>query len=147
MTQCNMVCQGGVASLLRARCAVARPLRLNRGSQLDRRANIRQKFRRGENAVPTINLQCELTEQKAKNIEAMRGKMPEQDFLRYALILGLTDIQDEISRVSKEMVYNALNGQTKSYDKARRTANIRGPGEDDEEAETVADKKPPRLNS
>lgn len=79
--------------------------------------------------MPIIELKFTVSELQLQTIEALRGKIPQADFLRNALQLGLCDFMDDSCRVTKDMIYQGIAAQTENYQTARKSRMIDTPEE------------------
>jgi hypothetical protein len=111
----------------------------NRYIFLDQQGRERDKLtRKGVLPMPTLKLEFTVTDHQLQIIETLRGKIPQADFLRQALQLGLCDFMDESCRVTKDFIYQGVLSQTENYSAARHIRKI-------EEPEDSAGAKPPQL--
>ncbi len=76
--------------------------------------------------MPIINLSVDLAELQFAVIDAMRGKMPREDYLRFCLEVGLVRVMDEALRTTTERQFQYGHSITDGYSGAKHLFRTSG---------------------
>lgn len=87
--------------------------------------------------MPDGNLPYSLTDYQAATVEALRGNMQQDDFLRLCLQMGLTRFQDEALRLSTEKLYALAHAITQNHEQAIKQFAVLAPGGHNAPAQTA----------
>jgi len=77
--------------------------------------------------MPVLTIQFNITSEQLTAVDLLRGNLTLDQFLRFALQLGIIDLQEEAARVGKEAVFQALGALTSNFQHARGKALLDPP--------------------
>ena len=74
--------------------------------------------------MPILEVRSQCTEAYFAQIEALRGTIALDDFLRQALAIGLGHLQEEVINQQRQRAYESLAMNTESYRKAMQLQKL-----------------------
>lgn len=72
--------------------------------------------------MPVLTIQFNITSEQLTVVDLLRGNIPLDQFLRYALQLGIIDFQEEAARIGKDTVFQAMGVLSSNFQYARSKA-------------------------